>query len=79
MDAVTMQKGRKAIFLERSLGWYAKAIGSAAVVVTGLTTILGAANALWQYSLKEQAARKEAQIKQLTTFGSFSELVKKDR
>jgi hypothetical protein len=79
MNAATIHKRRKRVLLERRWNRYARFAAIVAAVVTSLATMLGAANALWQFSWKEHEERKAAEIKQLTTFGTFADLVKNGR
>lgn len=56
-----------------------KQVATVAAIVTGLTTLAGAAMALWQFAWRTETERKAEDLRELTTFGSYAEIVRKDR
>lgn len=61
------------------LGELARRVATVAGIIASLSTVSGAGYALWQLALIKSTERQVEEMKQLTTFGTFSEFVAKYR
>jgi hypothetical protein len=79
MEAQAIKKARKLALFHKRLTFYAKCFGLAAAIVTAGATVAGGMFSGWQFLMSQIEQRKAAELKQLSTFGTFAQLVTTSR